>query len=231
MQATASTRQGYNLLAPRFEQTAYATPTVLIEACRRRVDLLFPVDSSSARGADLACGTGRGLVALRKSCRLWDGYDFSPRMLEQARQKLGPGQEVVLLESDLADLRLPPKVYQRVVTFGAWGHILPCWRAQLCREIVRSLSDDGVFYTITADAASPWQADWWLAGAFDLAIKGRNRLLGDPFHMYYRLNDTATVKRSFEQAGPVAVRLEPVPGAPHPRLTLLMVSRNPAARR
>lgn len=231
VEATTNTRQGYNLLAPRFEATGYATPAFWVEACARRVEALFPLDPEHARGADLACGTGRGLFTLRQSCRQWDGYDFSPGMLKQARKRIGPDPEVDLIESDLAALELPEGAYDRVVTFGAWGHILAPWRSRLFEQIVRSLRPDGVFYTITADRASPWNPEGWAASFFDLAIGVRNRLLGDPFHMYYRLNDTGTVRRLFEEMGGVRVQLEPVPGSPHRRLTLLMVSRIPTARR
>lgn len=229
IQASTSTRHGYNLLAPRFEQTGYATPSFLIEACRRRVDRLFPPSPSAGRGADLACGTGRAIAAMRGDGLRWDGYDFSPGMLRQARMRLGEAG-ASLIDADLATLDLPAATYRRVVTFGAWGHILPLWRRRLITQIVATLTEDGVFYTITADAPSRWRWEGLASLLFDLSIRVRNRLLAEPFHMYYRLNDTATVRRLFQEVGGVEVRLEPVPGSPHPRLTLLMVSRSPAAR-
>jgi SAM-dependent methyltransferase len=224
VQATTNTRQGYNLLAARFDLTDYATPTHLIEACRARVDLLYPVARCDATGADLACGTGRGCLVLARSCADVDGYDFSPRMLEVA-QKQATGAAFRFVETDLATVDLPAGRYDRIVTFGAWGHIMPEWRERLIRQIWAALKPGGVFYTITADPSGPWDSGWWRATFFDAAIKARNCLLGDPFHMYYLLNDTLTVKRLCESAGPCEVRLEPVPRTPHPRLTLLMVRR------
>ena len=228
VQATTNTRQGYNLLAPRFDLTAYATPTRLIQACRTRVDQLHPLRRQSSLGADLACGTGRACEVLRHSCACLDGYDFSPLMLEEARRNArGWGKtEFSSIECDLAEVELPAGKYDRIVTFGAWGHILPPWRQRLIEQTVAALKPDGVFYTVTADPSGPWDADWWRAVAFDAAIRLRNRLLGDPFHMYYLLNDTLTVKRMLEKAGAV-VKLEPIPRFPHPRLTLLLVTRTP----
>jgi ubiquinone/menaquinone biosynthesis C-methylase UbiE len=230
VQATTNTRQGYNLLAPRFDLTDYATPSALIEACRNRVDRLHPINAETSYGADLACGTGRGCLLLRQSCGQVDGYDFSPGMLEVAKAKAASGPLTTgfrFVEADLATLALPAERYDRIVTFGAWGHILPAWREHVISEIVAALKPSGVFYTITADPASPSDPAWWRAAFFDAAIKARNWLLGDPFHMYYLLNDTLTVKRLFERCGPCRVRLEPVPGSPHFRLTLLMVHRSP----
>lgn len=230
VQATTNTRQGYNLLAPRFELTPYATPTWLIECCRQRADQLYPLCSSQARGADLACGTGRALFDLQRSCSRVDGYDFSPRMLAVARQRAaasGNPAAFSLIETDLATLTLGARRYDRIVTFGAWGHILPQWRKRLMGEILAALKPGGVFYTITADPSGPWDVGWWKAALFDAAIRSRNWLLGDPFHMYYLLNDTLTVKRLLEAAGPCQVRLEPIPRHPHPRLTLLL-AQSPA---
>lgn len=227
VQATTSTREGYNLLAPRFDMTAYATPSRLIEACRARVDHLYPLRREQARGADLACGTGRACAVLRRSCGRIDGYDFSPGMLEQARRlaQAWEATEFTPIESDLSEVELPVGRYDRIVTFGAWGHILPAWRERLIAQTFQALRPGGVFYTVTADPSGPWHGDWWRAAVFDAAIRARNRLLGNPFHMYYLLNDTLTVKRLFEAAGADPVRLEPLPRMPHPRLTLLIASK------
>lgn len=231
VEATTNTRQGYNLLAPHFDQTAYATPPELIEVCRQRVDRLYPVEPESSRAADLACGTGQALLSLRRGCARVDGYDFSPGMLQQAAQRVartGQAESFTLLEADLAAVELPEQAYDRIVTFGAWGHILPRWRQRLMEQIVAALKLGGVFYTVTADPSGTCHLDWWKAALFDTAIKVRNRLLGNPFHMYYLLNDTLTVKRLLEETGGCQVRLEPLPRWPHPRLTLLLAVKRPA---
>jgi SAM-dependent methyltransferase len=233
VQATTNTRQGYNLLAPRFDLTPYATPTDLIEACRARVDALYPIDRRLSRGADLACGTGRATRVLHRSCALVDGYDFSPLMLDVARRRTIPSEGKTgsfrFIEADLAEVDLPEDAYQRIVTFGAWGHILPAWRQRLIRRALLALAPGGVFYTVTADPAGPGDWGWWKAAMFDSAIRLRNRVLGDPFHMYYLLNDTLVVRDLLESAGAGDIRMEPLPRRPHPRLTLLMARRIPAS--
>ena len=226
MQATTNTRQGYNLLAPRFDLTEYATPQWLIEACRARVDKLFPPRRRrDAVGADLGCGTGRASLVLHETCATVEGYDFSPNMLEQARARTSVDErsgQYRFVEADLAVLELPRERYDRVVTFGAWGHILPPWRDRLMAQVLQSLRSGGIFYTVTADPAARLSRRWLRSALFDLALHTRNRLLGDPFHMYYLLNDTLEVKAMLERAGDCQVMLEPVPRSPHPELTLLM---------
>ena len=234
IQATTNTRQGYNLLAPRFETTDYATPTWLIEACQRRAESLYgPLERETARAADLACGTGRGAAVLAQSCAQVDGFDFSPLMLAEAR-RMNPDRETTAFsfkEADLSQFVLPQERYDRIVTFGAWGHILPEWRQAFLESAVAGLKPGGVFYTVTADAAPLVSRRWWMAAAFDLSLKLRNRLLGEPFHMYYLLNRTLEVAQLLRAIPEVEVRLEPVPGSPHPDLTLLMARRSPADKK
>lgn len=224
IEATASTRQGYNLLAPYFNQTLYATPVEMIDNCRDRVDFLFPAPKD-ARGADLACGTGRATLALLASCSKVEGYDFSRFMLEEAQNaalKAGVTSCVSWFESDLAVLRLDPSCYDRITMFGAWGHILPPWRGKLMRSIAAALKPGGVFYTVTADPMTRLSMLWWRAALFDTVMTLRNRLLQQPFHMYYLLNNTLEVRDLLQGVGGLKTRLEPIPRKPHRALTLLM---------
>lgn len=230
LQATSSTKQGYNLLAPQFNATPYATPSSFVARSLDRAETRFPrKDSDENWGADLACGTGVATAELANFCNHVDGFDFSPGMLQQARQLLERKAEgsVVhqLFEVDLATVELPCSAYRRVITFGAWGHILPLWRERLVEQIVNSLAPGGVFLTITADPGRVASRRWWYSIVFDAAIHLRNRILSEPFHMYYRINDTLVVKQLFENDSRVRVFLEPVPGSPHPELTLLMVQK------
>ena len=231
VQATTNTRQGYNLLAPRFELTPYATPCWLVEACLARLDQLSPLDRSLACGLDLACGTGRAALPLARSCARVEGLDFSPRMLEQARRKAQevPETDFDFQEADLATVRLREAFYDRIVTFGAWGHILPPWRRRFVEQCVKALKPGGVFATVTADPAHKLSRRWWYSVAFDNSLRLRNMLLGDPFHMYYAINDTDEVRSLFSSVGGVTIRLEPVPRRPHPELTLLVAVRSPEA--
>ena len=92
--------------------------------------------------------------------------------------------------SDLHGVELHPRRYDRIVTFGAWGHILPNFRQQLLTEVVDSLKPGGVFLTLTSDEPRIWEKRFWYFLIFDLAIWIRNRIWFEEFHMYYRLNYT-----------------------------------------
>lgn len=229
VQATTSTRQGYNLLAPRFEKTPYATPAWIIKVCLERVEQLHgPLEREGARGLDLGCGTGRASLALAESCQRVDGIDFSPLMLAEAKSKTAHLENTIFdfQEKDMATLELPAAAYDRIVTFGAWGHILVPWRQRLVAECVKALKPGGVFATVTADPASVLSRRWWYSLAFDTGLRLRNAILAEPFHMYYRLNATPQVRDLFARVGEVEVRLEPIPRKPHRELTLLMARRN-----
>ena len=188
-QALSSTRRGYNLLAPKFEETIYATPLEWIEASLNRVEERFGTPAQG-QGLDLACGTGRGARALKPYCARVDGIDFSAGMLEQAaRMSHGMGG-LEWICSDLQGLELSPNRYDRIVTYGAWGHILPSFRRQLLSEVVDSLKPGGVFLTLTANEPGIWEKRYWYYLVFDFAIWLRNRIWFEEFHMYYRLNST-----------------------------------------
>ncbi len=232
IQATSSTKQGYNLLAPRFDATPYATPESFIARALQRAQMRFPIRDLGPRwAADLACGTGQATRQLATSFERVDAYDFSPGMLQQASElteRLSQfSSNCHFTEADLANILMPNSVYQRVVTFGAWGHIMPAWRQRLVRQIVDSLRPSGVFLTITADSTVVASRRWWYSAVFDAAMHLRNLVLSEPFHMYYRINDTLQVKQLFDVDPRVEVTLEPVPGSPHAELTLLMVQKRP----
>ena len=199
-QALSSTRRGYDLLAPKFEYTPYATPTEWIEQAVEFVSKRYPSVSEEPRGADLACGTGRGARVLRGCCcHQVDGYDFSSGMLEKASQLSGGTSGLRWIQGDLAQLELPREFYDRMVTFGAWGHILPQFRMQLLSQIPRALKPGGVFFTLTADEARPWEKRFWISYFFDLAIRLRNLVWFSEFHMYYRLNSTQQLLKIWEE--------------------------------
>lgn len=226
-QALSSTRRGYDLLAPKFEHTPYATPNEWIEASLTQVERMFPC--SGGPGLDLACGTGRGVRALRSFCGRVEGVDFSPGMLEQAARLSTDLDALEWMCTDLNKVRLPADRYDRVVTFGAWGHILPDFRAHLLSEVVCSLKPGGVFLTLTSNEPRIWEKRFWYYLFFDLAIWIRNRLWFEEFHMYYRLNSTARLMASLQAVleGKSMYQLlaEPLEGFEEIPLTLVIVRR------
>jgi SAM-dependent methyltransferase len=198
-QALTNTRRGYDLLAPKFEHTMYATPLDWIDSSLKRVEERFSL-SSEGRGLDLACGTGRGVRALRQYCDHVDGLDFSVGMLEEAARLSHGIEGVEWICSDLHDLDLKANHYDRIVTYGAWGHILPSFRKHLLSEIVDSLKPGGVFLTLTSNEPRIWEKRFWYYLFFDLAIWVRNRIWFEEFHMYYRLNSTDRLIASLYEA-------------------------------
>lgn len=228
-QALSSTRRGYDLLAPKFEETPYATPTEWIESSLTQVERMFASTRPERRGLDLACGTGRGVRALRKYCTTVEGLDFSAGMLEQAARLSQETEGVEWVCSDLDNVRLTPERYDRIVTYGAWGHILPGFRFHLLTQVMNALRPGGVFLTLTSNEPRIWEKRFWYYLIFDLAIWLRNRLWFQEFHMYYRLNSTARLMASLQTVvgGNVDFELlaETLDGFEDVPLTLVMLRR------
>lgn len=224
-QALSNTDKGYDLLAPKFEATAYATPTDWIEVSLKRAQDHFPAPKAGTRGADLACGTGRASRALCSYCESVDGFDFSAKMLEVA-ETMSPSLPCRWQRVDLAELDLSSRTYHRVVTFGAWGHILAPFRRRLLRQTLDSLVPGGLFLTLTADEPAWYQKRFWFQLGFDLGIKLRNRIWFGNFHMYYRLNNTSALTHLLREiAGDEFLVIVDKPPELPSAVSLLMVSR------
>ena len=157
-----------------------------------------------------------------------DCYDFSLGMLEESRNRW-PFQpsRIRLLRQDFSQIDLPKATYGRISCFGAWGHILPDWRTSFCQSVLDAMVPGGVFFSMVAEPVEAWSRRAVFSWAFDTAMGLRNRILAEPFHMYYRLNDALSLERIFLELGGADfdVCLEPVPGSPHRELSLLMVNR------
>lgn len=231
-QALSDTQTGYDLLAKKFEATEYATPVEWVEACLRRVDKRFPLpEDRPAHGIDLACGTGRGARALRARCLTVEGIDFSPGMLSEASRLSWPLDGLQWTCRDLDGLCLEACSADRIVSFGAWGHILPSFRQPLLETVLKGLKKGGVFCTLTADEPSWKQSRFWKFFFFDSAIRLRNRVWPRQFHMYYRLNGTLSLYRELRAISKMEdcfeISLEPLVPFLELPLTLLTVYRRP----
>src|SRR5438046_10316330 len=87
-QALVSTRQGYDMLAPKFDATPFRTPDPLIEPAIDALDL--PRQAGSLRdetALDVCCGTGAVMRVLKSRCKRVVGIDFSPGMLAVGKER------------------------------------------------------------------------------------------------------------------------------------------------
>ncbi|KFG02432.1 SAM-dependent methyltransferase [Streptomyces scabiei] len=88
VQALSSVERGYDLLAPKFDQTPFRTPDAILEAVEAALSSMGPFD----HGLDLCCGTGAGMEVLREVCReSITGVDISAGMLAVGRERVGSG--------------------------------------------------------------------------------------------------------------------------------------------
>jgi SAM-dependent methyltransferase len=183
VQALSSTERGYDLLAPKFDYTPFRTPPFILDAVATHLRPLAPFEHA----LDLCCGTGAGIEMLRPLCRSRvTGIDVSRGMLEICRKRLPetPGVPVDLIRGDVLALPFGP-VFDLVVSFGAFGHILRRDEPRFVQEVFRLLRPGGRFVFVTSAWPSPWSIPYWMARGFNAAMRVRNFLIRPPFIMYY----------------------------------------------
>ncbi|MGV9246372.1 methyltransferase domain-containing protein [Streptomyces sp. NPDC003710] len=199
VQALSSVEHGYDLLAPKFDDTPFRTPDAVLDAVERALDAMGPFD----HGLDLCCGTGAGADVLRTVCReSVTGIDFSAGMLAVGRRRVrSDGRpRIAWVRGDARALPFGP-VFDLVVSFGAFGHFLPGELPGLFAQVHSVLRPGGRFvFPIGAPSrpASPW---YWALLGFDTAMRVRNALWRPPFVMYYRAFRFGDVRRELIRAG------------------------------
>lgn len=224
VEALSSTDRGYDLLAPKFEYTPFRTPDAVLRIAARHVGEPLSID----RALDLCCGTGAAMRFLRPLCReSLVGIDRSAGMLAEASRRLGsaPGEAAIALVRADA-LSLPFQARFDVVTcFGAFGHILERDEPLLVASVAAALRPGGRFVFATSDRVSALHPAWWLAKAFNAAIRVRNAVHKPEFVMYYLTFLLPRATALLEAAGfEVAVRRDVFP-RPYRRLTLVLATR------
>ncbi|MEV6586906.1 class I SAM-dependent methyltransferase [Streptomyces acidicola] len=237
VQALSSVERGYDLLAPKFDHTPFRTPDSILEAVERALSALGPFD----HGLDLCCGTGAGMGVLRAVCReSVTGVDISAGMLTVGRDQepcpAEPGPRVARVRGDALALPFGP-VFDLVVSFGAFGHFLPCEFPELFGQVHSALRPGGRFaFPLPAPAppSSPW---YWAMLGFDTAMRVRNAVWHPPFVMYYRAFRLGDVRRELERAG-FDVELYALPefgsrrdGSPRCRMVVATRRDDPSQRR
>lgn len=196
-QALSSTKRGYDLLAPKFDHTPFRTPDAIIEA------VLARIPEGREAGLDLCCGTGAGLLRLAERCRRVVGVDFSPGMLEVARQR-AQGANVELVEGDVFAFD-GGEAFDVVTCFGAFGHVRPRQEPAFVDVIHRALRPGGRFVFASAKMPPRLSRAFLLSKAFNAAMHVRNAIFDPPFVMFYltfMLPDCATLleARGFDVA-------------------------------
>lgn len=220
-QALTSTRDGYDLLAPKFDLTPFRTPDELLISA---VQVAGEVDCA----LDLCCGTGAAMAALAPHVhtRLC-GIDFSEGMLEQAKYNLSEVRttaEVEYILQDVMEMKFDQE-FDLAVCFGALGHILPADESQFLRRIHRALKPGGCFIFITGTKPSPLDPRAVVLRAFNLIMRIRNRLRKPEFIMYYLTFTLPEIEQKLRAEGFDCMVYEDMFEAPYQRARLVAASR------
>ncbi len=200
VQALSSVERGYDLLAPKFDRTAYRTPEPVLESVTGALRRLGPFGS----GLDVCCGTGAGMGVLRQVCReSITGVDFSAGMLAVGRAHAPTAPDAPRTDWVRADARALPfgPVFDLAVSFGAFGHFEPRARPGLFAQVHSVLRPGGRFVFPIVAPARPGSRHYWSLLAFDTAMRVRNALWRPRFVMYYRTFRLAEVREELIRAG------------------------------
>jgi ubiquinone/menaquinone biosynthesis C-methylase UbiE len=191
-QALSGTAHGYDQLAPKFDVTPFRTPDAVIDATLVRLGK--PVRA----GLDLCCGTGAGLLQMRRYCMEHVvGVDFSAGMLAVARRRAAGARgsaAIELCHQDVLDLAFE-NAFDVATCFGAFGHIRPADEPRLVAAVHRALRAGGRFLFPTADKPPWWSPARLASHGFNAAMHVRNALWPGKFVMFYL---TFTLPRAAE---------------------------------
>jgi ubiquinone/menaquinone biosynthesis C-methylase UbiE len=179
-QALASTKDGYDMIAPKFDKTPFRTPDPLVEVCAREIGAV-------ATGIDFCCGTGAGLAMLKRTCtERVVGIDMSAGMLAQAEKNLAElsGAKAEFINDDVLTHAFAPE-FDAATCFGAFGHIDEPDQPRFLAQIHAALKPEGRFVFLTAGPAGWTSRTWWLYRGFNAVMRVRNALIQPPFIMYY----------------------------------------------
>lgn len=183
-QALSSTQRGYDLLAPKFDVTPFRTPDFVLD----RVADVLSEEGSFEEILDVCCGTGAAMAALLPLCkRRMTGIDFSQGMLDVAKQNVrseNKGLEIEFIQGDVMKMEFESR-FDLVVSFGAFGHILPQDESDFVFRIARALKVGGKFAFVTSELPSKLGATYWLARSFNGAMHVRNFFVRPKFVMFY----------------------------------------------
>ncbi len=78
---------------------------------------------SFARGLDAGCGTGRNLPHYLKKCDHVAGFDYTPEMLQFAKEKFQNEKRVRLMLGDVCHLPFPDQTFDLIGSFKVLPHV------------------------------------------------------------------------------------------------------------
>jgi ubiquinone/menaquinone biosynthesis C-methylase UbiE len=194
VEALSSVEGGYDLLAPKFDDSPFRTPDGVLDATAGALRPHGPF----GRGLDLCCGTGAGMRVLRSLCQgQIAGVDFSAGMLAQAR---GTDTDARWVRADVRALPFA-EAFDLAVSFGALGHFRPAERPALFAGVYRALRPGGLFAFPVGAPQPVISRRYWALLGFDLAMRARNAVWRPPFVMYYRTFPPNAVRRDLTASG------------------------------
>lgn len=241
-QALASTRKGYDMLAPKFDLTPFRTADAVLEPS---IQVIGPIDSA----LDVCCGTGAAMEFLAPICReRLSGIDFSPGMLQQAEHNLTQGPHAVipgkqqgeeagntaasspltleLIEGDVLTMYFTQK-FDVVTCFGALGHILPRDQRTFVRRIHEALKPGGRFVFVSGYPPPLFSFVSLVLRAFNLVMVIRNALIKPPFIMYYLTFLLPQAQQLLEEEGFQVQVYQDLFAAPYQAYCLVIATRIP----
>jgi len=192
---------GYDLLAPKFDQSPYVTPDFILQPFFERIK---KEERDFKNGIDICSGTGAASLDLAKICsENFTALDLSQGMLDQCEQKINathPSTQLSFVKGDALDMPFKNE-FDIAVSFGAFGHILEKDQIKFIQQVHQVLKPGGVFYFVTTEKLPWWSWSLWKAKIFNGVIHVRNLLYSPKFIMYYLTFRLPEVKHQFEDVG------------------------------
>ncbi len=223
-QGLASTQEGYDLLAPKFDRTPFRTPEPIAIAMARAIGEKRSIGSA----LDLCCGTAAVLSRLRPLCReRVVGVDFSPGMLREASRRMQDAEgtaTVELVRGDALALTFDQE-FDVVTSASAFGHVERKDEDRFVAGIARALRPRGRFVFPTTRRPSPSSPWFWAAHGFNAVMRVRNALRRPPFVMYYLTFLWPDVKPLLARHGLDAVAASSTPDHPYESTVVVVATK------
>lgn len=124
-------------------------------------------------------------------------------MLEVARHNtsdLATSASVEFVRGNVLDMPFKEE-FDLVVSFGAFGHILPADEPLFVQQIKQALKVGGKFVFVTTMMPPTTSAVFWMCRGFNAAMHIRNWLVKPPFIMFYLTFLLPEVQALLEQQG------------------------------